>query len=72
MHAILWVKAYLPDSTRGVWCIEADGRPAGCVGVSYMGQQPGGGYDRGWVYYWADASVRGLGVTQRCVRAVCD
>lgn len=64
-------KNWLPADTGVVFCIDADG-PAGLVGISYTARNDSGAWDRGWVYYWAADRLRGKGITQQAVKAVCD
>lgn len=61
------------SNDEAIFCVLADGEPAGLIGFSYAGQvETSTHYDRAWVWYWSAAPLRGQGVLKQLVKACCD
>ncbi|MDO5060113.1 MAG: GNAT family protein [Actinomycetaceae bacterium] len=58
---------------EAIFCVSADGQPAGLIGFFYSGKDAESGrYDRAWVWYWSAAPIRGQGILKRLVKEGCD
>lgn len=65
-------KYLLPEEGRLALALDDGGRVLGCIRIDFIGDGASGGYDRGWVSYWAAPALRGQGITRTAVKAVCD
>lgn len=62
---------YVVSEERAVWCIENNERPVGAIGAIYSGRAESV-FDRGWIFYWNIAPLRGSGVMKHLVKQVYD